>query len=220
MLLNNYQSNFVVFLKRNIPVKKTAELKESAALSFVHSNPLIRWFFWQRIIKAQRMVKSFKPTRILDFGCGSGVLLPFSCRLAKKVYALDLNHYFTNKVKKRFNLNNLEIINYDQGRIPLKNDTIDLIFSLEVFEHINNLDETIDELYRICRPGGYLLFSLPTENCWYKLGRKLAGFTGEYHRQTYLKVKEKVSRKFNFIKDDKLYKFFPLYVFYLVKKDK
>ena len=51
------------------------EIGEAALPAYSHQNPIIDWLFWKRIKIALKFAKVKKTQqRILDFGCGSGVL--------------------------------------------------------------------------------------------------------------------------------------------------
>jgi SAM-dependent methyltransferase len=51
--------------------------------------------------------------------------------------------------------------------IPLKNNTVDIVQSEDVMEHIEYhlLKDSINEIYRILKPGGLFRLSLPDYNC-------------------------------------------------------
>lgn len=46
-------------------------------------------------------------------------------------------------------------------KLPYKDDTVDLIYSDNVFEHIDNLLGLIQECYRILKPGAALIIKVP-----------------------------------------------------------
>ncbi|MGD1929091.1 MAG: class I SAM-dependent methyltransferase [Leptolyngbyaceae cyanobacterium] len=45
--------------------------------------------------------------------------------------------------------------------IPVIDESYDVVFALNTFEHIYNLSELISEIHRVLRPGGKLLFTVP-----------------------------------------------------------
>ena len=51
--------------------------------------------------------------------------------------------------------------------LPLKDNTVDLIQSEDVMEHIeyNMLQQTINDIYRVLKPGGLFRLSMPDYNC-------------------------------------------------------
>jgi 2-polyprenyl-3-methyl-5-hydroxy-6-metoxy-1,4-benzoquinol methylase len=211
-------SDFISFLNQIRLELDDKIFFDSAAPSLVHKNPLIRWFVWQRIYMALNLSKGLCKGNVLDFGSGTGVASIFSCNCAKTYYALDLETTILEKTKDRFGLNNMLIIKYDGEHVDLPSESVDFILSLEVFEHINDLEKTIKELYRLCRKGGFLLFSIPTENTLYKMGRKLSGFKGDYHKNSISFIKDKVKNRFNPVKELNLFTLLPFYYFGVYQK--
>ena len=91
--------------------------------------------------------------RLLDFGCGS-----------KPYRALfDVTAYIGTDIEiSGHDHRNEEIdVYYDGKTLPFDNASFDSIFSSEVFEHIFNLPEILDELYRVLKPGGHMLITVP-----------------------------------------------------------
>jgi SAM-dependent methyltransferase len=68
----------------------------------------------------------------------------------------------------------------------------DLILALDVLEHVADLPATVAQLCRVLVPGGRLVVSGPTENLLYRCGRRLAGFSGSYHRRSVYAVLEAI----------------------------
>jgi 2-polyprenyl-3-methyl-5-hydroxy-6-metoxy-1,4-benzoquinol methylase len=74
--------------------------------------------------------------------------------------------------------------------------SFDLINALDVLEHVDDLSTTLRDLLNLLKPGGRLVISGPTENTFYKIGRKLAGpeFSGEYHERGTAEIKRELAR--------------------------
>ena len=61
------------------------------------------------------------------------------------------------------------IIYYDGHRLPFADERFDSIISSEVFEHIDNVEEILAELYRVLKDGGVMLLTVPfvyPKHCW------------------------------------------------------
>ena len=52
------------------------------------------------------------------------------------------------------------------GRLPFADDTFDVVVSDQVFEHVEPLQATIDELERVTRPGGISYHHFPFRTVW------------------------------------------------------
>lgn len=84
---------------------------------------------------------------VLDFGCGSK---PY-----KELFAHCTSYVGCDIQTSGHDHKNEEIdYYYDGKKLPFADQTFDWIFSSEVFEHIFNLDEILDELNRTLVHGG------------------------------------------------------------------
>lgn len=50
---------------------------------------------------------------------------------------------------------------YDGVEIPFEDDSFDVVFGLQVIEHVHQLDLWFVEIERVCRPGGTIFFTTP-----------------------------------------------------------
>lgn len=91
--------------------------------------------------------------KLLDFGCGSK---PY-----KSLFSVS--EYIGTDIAVSGHDHRHEAIDvyYDGKTLPFPDASFDSIFSSEVFEHVFNLPEILEELYRVLKPGGHLLVTLP-----------------------------------------------------------
>jgi len=150
--------------------------------SYLHRCHAMRWVYWQRLNLALRMAGSCTGT-VVDFGCGSGVLLPVLARQAKQVLGIDERLQLSRTVTAHFDLANVELAEAGLS-IPVGHKSVDLILALDVLEHLGDIGIVLAEFHRVLSPSGKLVISGPTENFVYRLGRRLAGFSGEYHKRS------------------------------------
>jgi SAM-dependent methyltransferase len=75
-------------------------------------------------------------------------------------------------------------------------DSFDFITALDVLEHVPDLSATVLHLGALLRPGGRLVVCGPTENVLYKVGRWLAGFSGDYHVRDIEDIHQAVRRHY------------------------
>ncbi|WP_242149395.1 class I SAM-dependent methyltransferase [Sphingomonas sp. BAUL-RG-20F-R05-02] len=110
---------------------------------------------------------------VMDFGAGRGhqieavsghlrTLLDFRGR-CKTVIAVDPDDaVLTNPF-----VDEAHVIDAT-GRIPLPDNSVDIITSFAVLEHVANPAQVVDEIYRVLRPGGW--FCAWTPNKWGYVG--------------------------------------------------
>ena len=79
-------------------------LDEIGFPAYSHTNPLINWLFWKRLHTVMDYVNGRHPTPALDFGCGSGVMLPFLSRVSAEVVAADVDLHPLERMKSRIPL--------------------------------------------------------------------------------------------------------------------
>ena len=174
-------------------------LDEAAFPAYSHRNPVINWLFWQRLRVVMNFIEARAPfTNVLDFGCGSGVLLPFLAKHSQHVLGLDVDLLAYQVMSKRLDFPaSIEV--RDVNRSPLASlpaASFDLITALDVLEHVDDLASTLRDLMRLLKPGGRLVVSGPTENIFYKIGRRLAGpeYSGAYHERGIPEVRAQLGK--------------------------
>lgn len=91
---------------------------------------------------------------LLDFGSGTKPYESLFTQITKYV-GVDFegggNDYKNRKVD----------VFYDGKTLPFDDNTFDNILSTEVIEHVFNPDEIFKELFRVLKPGGFILITCP-----------------------------------------------------------
>ena len=195
----DYKIRYRSAIRNVLEEAKHGRLDESGFPAYSHLNPLINWLFWQRLHTAMNYIEKYAPYKnILDFGCGSGVMLPFLAQQGRQVMAIDIDLLPLESLKKHIPLaENVQVLNANKTSLSqLPPHSFDLINALDVLEHVEDLSTTLDELLKLLVPGGRLVVSGPTENTFYQIGRKLAGpeFSGEYHERGTAEIKRELAR--------------------------
>jgi SAM-dependent methyltransferase len=97
-------------------------------------------------------------SRVLDFGCGTGVILSeLQSRYAHAV-GLDFATLALDFCRER-DLGGL--VRADGERLPFANASFDAVVGLDVFEHLRHDDHAFSEAARVLRPGGVVVLSVP-----------------------------------------------------------
>lgn len=105
-------------------------------------------------------VKNQNNKVVLDYGCGPGNdLVGFSeFSNVKELIGVDVSKPSLHLAKKRLSLHKKQVklilIEENENKIPLPNDSVDLIHSSGVLHHCKNLDKILIEFKRILKPGG------------------------------------------------------------------
>lgn len=98
-----------------------------------------------------------KSLRILDVGCGTGVMLGKLAALGySNLHGLDIAPPDQRMAGVSFTACDL-----DDCKTPFEASSQDLIVSVEVFEHIENLGSLLAEIARVLTQDGWLLVTTP-----------------------------------------------------------
>jgi len=157
-------------------------LDEMAVPSYLRGNALSRFVFWRKLRWVARFAAAAAGEAALDFGCGAGVLLPALSRQFAKVYATDLRLDIARRMTERMSLSNVTFIEPAE-LAGLGSDILDVVVAANVLEHVPDPPATLRRFGELLSPEGRLIISGPTENVLYRFGRRIIGFSGEYHHR-------------------------------------
>lgn len=136
-------------------------------------NPVVRFINWRKLDAVLSFLLAQDGQWVLDFGCGNGVMLPTLSSKFKKVVGIDVHTLAAARMVSEFKLSNVSLITADGTRLPFRSGSLQGILALSALEHFKDLDGVASELLRVMKRGGYLVFLSPTENRFYRLGRKV-----------------------------------------------
>ena len=121
-----------------------------------HRAPDPRWSYYPLYVEKLRLVRRFldglsPQTRILDVGCGEGVLVEEYQAKGAEIEGLDLA--YESDFVCRGNL----------LALPYPDASWDVVLALDVIEHLNLLDQpqALREIHRVLKPGGRFLMTVP-----------------------------------------------------------
>ena len=106
--------------------------------------------------------------KVLEVGCGSGAFTLDAARAAGangKVYALDIQKDMLSRLRNKLakpenkDIANIEMINRSAYELPFQEGSLDLIFTVSVFQEIPDKRKALSEMYRVLKPGGILAIS-------------------------------------------------------------
>ena len=101
---------------------------------------------------------------ILDFGCGTGKFLEILSEFGpKKLLGIEITDSENNKIVKWGGVG--EFFYVKDLPSPISDSSVDICFLIEVIEHLTDevLENTIKEIKRVIKPGGYLIVTTPND---------------------------------------------------------
>ncbi len=221
---HSYRNEFRAILRRVLAETEPGRLDEAAFPAYSHPNPIINALFWERLRKVIEYLETNAPYEsVMDFGCGSGVLLPLLSRLSAQVIAVDIDLLPLERVCRYLSLPpNVQV--YDLKQVPLHalpSASFDCIIATDVLEHVEDLPAVMHDLLSLLKPGGQIIISGPTENLFYRLGRRLAGreYSGHYHQRNIFAIRNWLIRQTPIIPIARLYWPITLFEIFAVRKE-
>ena len=113
----------------------------------------------------KRARKYLKPgMHVCEIGFGEGYLLLLlrSSGLNLKIIGIDISEYLTTKLS-RFKGYGIDLIKHDISK-PINEDLVqrfDVVFALDMLEHVEALDKAIENIYKLLKPNGFLIATVP-----------------------------------------------------------
>lgn len=108
----------------------------------------------------QNNLKNTKNAKILDAGCGTGLLAKKMVKFGQ-VVGVDINPeaiYFSNR-------RGIKVVKASLNKLPFKKNQFDLIVCIDVIYHQQIVDKkALNQLFRILKPGGLLILRVPAYN--------------------------------------------------------
>tara|TARA_B100000745_G_scaffold195092_1_gene128428 strand:+ start:199 stop:867 length:669 start_codon:yes stop_codon:yes gene_type:complete len=111
--------------------------------------------------------KSISKKNVLDIGCGGGLISESLAKKKAKVTGIDENICSIKQAKEHAKISSLKIkyINQSLDSFFNKNKKkFDLILCLEVLEHVNDVEKTLDKITKLLNPGAILILSTINRN--------------------------------------------------------
>jgi len=100
--------------------------------------------------------KSLANKSVLEVGCGLGGNAAVLAKEGANLHAIDITPRAIDLCKKRFELFNLEgdISLGDAENLRFADNKFDFIWSWGVIHHTANMQNSVDEIFRVLKPGG------------------------------------------------------------------
>lgn len=97
-----------------------------------------------------------KGKRVLEVGCGGGGHAKLLAEAGADLTAIDLTERAIGLTRKRFDLCGLEadIRQADAEALPFEDETFDFVWSWGVIHASANMQNAVDEIHRVLKPGG------------------------------------------------------------------
>ena len=113
---------------------------------------------------AKRLVPDGRNRSALDVGARNGTQSQWLKTRGYTVRSIDVEPRFES----------CELVNANEP-LPFDTDSFDLIWCSEVIEHLVEPKESLQEMLRVCKPGGRIILTTPNSYMWLFRMLKLVG---------------------------------------------
>ncbi len=143
------------------------------------------WWFRARLAIVRSILrKHVSPGTGFDCSCGTGMTLAELHQWVQ--FGADLNALALDHSKRR---GHRFLMRSDLTQLPLPDATFDLVTSLDTLEHIENDETALSEIYRVLKPGGSVLMTVPAHPWMYSSHDRALQHVRRYRKQ---ELREKV----------------------------
>lgn len=140
-------------MKKNFTKLSENWWKIDGEMSMLHAINPIRIEYINKILFKNENRK----LKILDFGCGGGILSEEMAKLGHHVFGFDENESLI-EIAKDHSSGNFDNLKYSSN-IDEIDDSFDLILCMEVIEHVDDLQNFIENLTKKLKSNGVIIFS-------------------------------------------------------------
>jgi SAM-dependent methyltransferase len=120
---------------------------------------------------------AFRGMRVLDCGCGHGILSVLMAKRGAVLDAFDISEHLVQTARRYSEASGVEArVNVRTGAIEemdYPDDRFDLVLGTRILHHVD-IATAGAEVYRVLKPGGMAVFLEPTlKNRLYRVGRRI-----------------------------------------------
>lgn len=143
--MNNQENNIKKFFNERIKIQGDKEFRPE--INDKNDSALMILDFLKKNINPNKI--------ILDAGCGEGRFSKYFIDIGSKITSMDFSEEYIRLAKK--NIMGGKFIVGSVTNIPLKTNSFDYVFCIDVLQHVPDIKKAIEELHRILKRGGKLI---------------------------------------------------------------
>lgn len=159
-----------------------------------YSLHLLDYASLHRMRLVQEFVGDVNEKVVLDLGCGNGSISFLLWYLGAKVHSVDISKRALKSTRnlRRISERNTQfepsLCQGDATKLPLEEETFDIVFCIETLEHLRDDRSAIKEIERVTKSGGTVILAVPYDSkvtCSEKSGES-------YRRYSFETLKERL----------------------------
>jgi ubiquinone/menaquinone biosynthesis C-methylase UbiE len=115
----------------------------------------------EQVVKYRAALESLKisrHSRVLDVGCGTGLLFSHVAAEAQNVVGVDISGKLLRQAKKHTrDFRNVHLVQADADHLPFRNACFNIVFAFTVLQNMPKPFETLSEMKRIAESGASIV---------------------------------------------------------------
>lgn len=126
---------------------------------------IARWKALDHFIPGM-LSKNNNVSKLLDYGAGSGLFIPLWKKLFAhtEIFATDVSSVALEKIAGKFTEMKTRCALVKENKSEWEDQMFDLVVSIEVMEHVEDLKAYLKDIYRLLKPGGCFVWTTPCAN--------------------------------------------------------
>jgi SAM-dependent methyltransferase len=102
--------------------------------------------------------------KILDYGCGRGRYIGVlrNAFFNAQIFGCDISEEGLNIARREYP--ETVLYSMDSESVEINDNSFDIVISVEVFEHVQNVQKAAEEIGRVLKPGGTAIITTPCAN--------------------------------------------------------
>ena len=190
-------------------------MRQDYYLEYYHLERKNWWFIARKKIlrdQVKRLFNNRSDLKILNVGAALGASTIMLQEFGT-VTSLEYNKECCDFVKKELGM---DFINGSITELPFEDNKFDLVCAFDVVEHVQDDTLAIQELHRVCKPGGYTFTTVPTFKFMWSEHDDINEHVRRYTMKNYLSLFNIKSAAITFKSYFNFWLFFPVATFRVV----
>lgn len=136
-----------------------------------------RYGYRQRLRMVYHLLGARRYATLLDLGSGGGIFLPALSTRCEALFAVDV-HDDQGRVVRILHKEAVPVTLL-RGRVealPFSSGEFDAVTCVSVLEHLPDLEPALEEIHRVLKPNGVVIFGVPIENLILRMFFRFVGF--------------------------------------------
>jgi ubiquinone/menaquinone biosynthesis C-methylase UbiE len=128
------------------------------------------YFFNKRIEKVDEFIHDWKGGRLLDVGCGPGMMVSHMLNRGFSCFGIDISEEMIKECGAKFHgISTVDLIRGTIEKLPFSDATFDVVLAMGIMEYVNDVHSAASEMARVLKPNGILIASMLNKFSPYRL---------------------------------------------------